>query len=62
MAEDTLNLCLDEQGSAAISFRSVGTPVPALTAIMCEQVAGPRLTEASDTDSSELRMTPVITQ
>ena len=35
------------------TFRSAGTPVSVGTAIMCEQVAGPRLTEATDSGSSE---------
>ena len=35
------------------TFRSAGTPVSGETAITCEQVADPRLTEASDSGSSE---------
>ena len=33
------------------TFCSAGTPVSAVTAIMCEEVAGPCLTEASDSVS-----------
>ena len=35
------------------TFRSVRTPVSAVTVVMCEQVVGPRLTEASDSGSSQ---------
>ena len=34
-------------------FRSAGIPVSVGTVIMCDQVTGPRLTEASDSGSSE---------